>query len=160
AIIVRRAAGAVMVTASHNSAEFNGIKYKPDFGGSAPPEVVAEIERETERALERGVTAATFDVAVASGRVTLADGIPDYLAQIGRMVDIPKLRDHGLRILHEAMYGAGSGLVARALDGGPTVVEQLHCERNPGFGGMHPEPIDRYMPEAMRRMAACGFDLG
>ena len=69
------------------------------------------------------------------------------------MVDLDALRSHGLRVLHEAMYGAGAGLIARALDGGATTVDELHGERNPGFGGMHPEPIDRYMPEAMERMA-------
>jgi phosphomannomutase len=160
AIITHRAAGAVMVTASHNSAEFNGIKYKPDFGGSAPPEVVAEIERQTERALEQGVTQIGFEEAAAGGRLQSADPLPDYIAQLGTLADLPRLRAHGLRILHEAMYGAGAGLIARALSGGATTVEELHCERNPGFGGMHPEPIDRFMPEAMQRMAAGGFDLG
>jgi phosphomannomutase len=159
-IIDRTAAGAMMITASHNSAEFNGIKYKPDFGGSAPPEVVAEIEKQTVRALAEGVTTITFDEAQQSGRLELADPLPSYLEQLGRMVDLPRLRASGLRILHEAMYGAGAGLLARALEGGSTVVTELHGERNPGFGGMHPEPIDRYMPEAMQRMAAGGFDLG
>ncbi|TMB90705.1 MAG: phosphoglucomutase/phosphomannomutase family protein [Chloroflexi bacterium] len=160
AVIANKAAGAVVVTASHNSAEFNGIKYKPDFGGSAPPEVVAEIERLTERALEQGVTAIGFEEAAAGGRLSIADAIPDYIAQMGRIADLPRLRARGLHILHEAMYGAGSGLIRQALQGGATTVEELHCERNPGFGGMHPEPIDRYMPEAMQRMAAGGFDLG
>ncbi len=104
-------------------------------------------------------TGASYDEALATGRLTIADPIPDYLEQIGRMVSLPLLRDRGLKILHEAMYGAGAGLIADALGPGRTMVEQLHCERNPGFGGMHPEPIDRYMPEAMQRMAAGGFDL-
>src|SRR6202043_644307 len=86
--------------------------------------------------------------------------LPDYLTQLGTMVNLEVLRGRGLHILHEAMYGAGAGLVGRALQGGSTVVEELHGERNPGFGGMHPEPIDRYMPEAMQRMAAGGFDIG
>jgi phosphomannomutase len=160
AITRQRAAGGVVVTASHNSAEFNGIKYKPDFGGSAPPEVVAEIERHTAEALEHGVTEMTYDEAVASGRLQLVDPLPDFFEQLGRMVDLPALRSHGLRVLHEAMYGAGAGLIARALGGGTTTVEELHGERNPGFGGMHPEPIDRYMPEAMERMGSGAFDLG
>jgi alpha-D-glucose phosphate-specific phosphoglucomutase len=160
AITRQRAAGGVVVTASHNSAEFNGIKYKPDFGGSAPPEVVAEIERHTAEALENGVTEMTYDEAVASGRLQLVDPLPDFFEQLGRMVDLPALRSHGLRVLHEAMYGAGAGLIARALCGGTTTVEELHGDRNPGFGGMHPEPIDRYMPEAMERMASGQFDLG
>src|SRR5207247_193319 len=45
------------------------------------------------------------------------------------------------------------------LSGGKTTVEEIHAERNPGFGGMHPEPIAQYMPEAMERMKAGGFDL-
>jgi alpha-D-glucose phosphate-specific phosphoglucomutase len=160
AITQEHAAGGIVVTASHNSAEFNGIKYKPDFGGSAPPEVVAEIERHTAEALESGVTEMTYEEAVATGRLQIVDPLPSFFEQLGRMVDLPALRGHGLRVLHEAMYGAGAGLIARALDGGSTTVEELHGERNPGFGGMHPEPIDRYMPEAMARMASGDFDLG
>jgi phosphomannomutase len=159
-VITQHAAGAVVVTASHNSAEFNGIKYKPDFGGSAPPEVVAEIEKHTARAVNAGVKQVPYEDAVRTGRLQLMDPLPDYLAQLGTMVNLDVLRGRGLHILHEAMYGAGAGLVARALQGGSTVVEELHGERNPGFGGMHPEPIDRYMPQAMERMRAGGFDLG
>lgn len=158
-VITHKAAGAVVVTASHNSAEFNGIKYKPDFGGSAPPEVVAEIERHAARALAEGVRQVSYEEALSSG-LAIEDPLPAYLEQLGRMVDLDRLRSRGLRILHEAMYGAGAGLVARALQGGATTVEELHAERNPGFGGMHPEPIDRYMPEAMQRMRSGGFDLG
>jgi phosphomannomutase len=159
-ITQQHAAGGVVVTASHNSAEFNGIKYKPDFGGSAPPEIVAEIERHTVTALESGVTEMTYDEAVATGRLQTMDPLPDFFEQLGRMVDLEALRARGLRVLHEAMYGAGAGLIARALEGGATTVTELHGERNPGFGGMHPEPIDKYMPEAMERMATGEFDLG
>jgi phosphomannomutase len=160
AITQEHAAGGVVVTASHNSAEFNGIKYKPDFGGSAPPEIVAEIERHSAAALEHGVIAMTYEEAVATGRLQTVDPLPDYFVQLGRMVDLEELRRHGLRVLHEAMYGAGAGLIERALGGGKTTVVELHGERNPGFGGMHPEPIDRYMPEAMQRMQSGAFDLG
>jgi phosphomannomutase len=152
-------AGAVAVTASHNSAEFNGLKYKPDFGGSAPPEVTAKLETLSARALQEGVRAISFEEAQAAGSVQLVDPVPAYLAQVGRMVDLPRLRAAGLRVLHEPMYGAGIGLIAQALAGGATSVTQLHSERNPGFGGMHPEPLAPHMPEAMERMRSGGFDL-
>jgi phosphomannomutase len=160
AVIRHQAAGGIVVTASHNSAEFNGIKYKPDFGGSAPPEVVTEIERHTAVAISSGVNTLTYNEAVATGRLQSIDPLPDYFEQLGAMVDLDRLRGHGLRVLHEAMYGAGAGLIARALSGGSTTVAEMHGERNPGFGGMHPEPIDRYMPEAMERMKSGEFDLG
>jgi alpha-D-glucose phosphate-specific phosphoglucomutase len=158
-VVERGAAGGVVVTASHNPMEFNGLKYKPDFGGSASPEVVAELETNTASALAKGVTAMPFDEALASGRVEIVDPLPSYCAQLGRMVDLDRLRGAGLRVAHEAMYGAGAGLLARVLAGGTTSVTEVHSERNPGFGGMHPEPIDRYMPEAMALMAGRQHDV-
>jgi phosphomannomutase len=112
------------------------------------------------RAQSEGVRAVPFDEAEASGGVEVVDPRPHYIAQIGRMVDLPRLRDAGLHILHEAMHGSGAGYVRMLLEGGRTVVDELHAERNPGFGGMHPEPIEQYMPEAMARMRAGGYDLG
>ncbi|MGA8016809.1 MAG: phosphoglucomutase/phosphomannomutase family protein [Candidatus Dormiibacterota bacterium] len=158
-LVEQRRGGAVAVTASHNPAEFNGLKYKPDYGGSAAPEVTEKLEKLAARALEEGVKAMPFEEALGSGRVEVLDPVPAYLAQVGRLIDVQRLREAGLRILHEPLYGAGSGLIAQALSGGATTVTELHSERNPGFGGLHPEPIAHYMPEAMARMAEGKFDL-
>jgi len=160
-VVARQAAGGVVVTASHNPPEFNGLKYKPDYGGSASPEVVAELERLTVRAQAQGeVTAMPFAEAQEQGRVEIVDPRPAYIEQIGRMVDLPRLRNAGLRILHEAMHGSGADWVKLLLAGGTTTVDELHADRNPGFGGMHPEPIEQYMPEAMERMRQGRYDLG
>jgi alpha-D-glucose phosphate-specific phosphoglucomutase len=159
-VVDRKAAGGVVVTASHNPMEFNGLKYKPDFGGSASPEVVAQLEKNAARAQAKGVTSIAFEEAQTAGLVELVDALPSYTEQLGRMVDLARLRGAGLRVVHEAMYGAGAGLIGRVLAGGSTTVTELHGERNPGFGGMHPEPIDRYMPEAMALMAERNHDLG
>src|SRR5580700_7639348 len=84
AITRHHAAGGIVVTASHNSAEFNGIKYKPDFGGSAPPEVVTEIEHHTAAAFESGVTTMPYNEAVATGRLQSIDPLPDYFDQLSK----------------------------------------------------------------------------
>ncbi len=117
-------------------------------------------EEHASRRCPKGVTAMPFDEAVEL-RPRAASSIPcrPYCAQLGRMVDLDRLRGAGLKVAHEAMYGAGAGLLARVLDGGSTTVTELHGERNPGFGGMHPEPIDRYMPEAMALMAEREHDV-
>ena len=158
-VVARGAAGGVVVTASHNPPEFNGLKFKPDFGGSAPPEVATALEQLSTRAQRDGVRAMSWDDAVASGRIEVVDPMPAYEAQLARVVDLPRLRGAGLRVLHESMYGSGAGVVRRLLAGGSTTVDELHGERNPGFGGLHPEPIARYMPECMRVMALGGHDL-
>jgi phosphomannomutase len=158
-VVTRHAAGGVVVTASHNPPEFNGLKYKPDFGGSAPPAVGTALEELSARAQREGARTMPFEAALAAGIVERIDPMPDYVAQIGRMVDLDRLRGAGLRILHEAMHGAGAGVVRRLLEGGRTTVDELHAERNPGFGGMHPEPIARYMPDCMAVMARGGHDL-
>lgn len=159
-VVARRAAGGVVVTASHNPPEFNGLKYKPDYGGSASPEVVTELEKLTAKAQVGGVRAISFAEAQERGLVEIVDPRPDYVAQIGRMVDLPRLRNAGLRILHEGMHGSGAGWVRMLLQGGSTTVDDLHADRNPGFGGMHPEPIEQYMPQAMERMRSGRYDLG
>jgi phosphomannomutase len=160
-VVARKAAGGVVVTASHNPPEFNGLKYKPDYGGSASPEVVGELERLTARAQEsEDVRAISFADAQEQGRVEIIDPRPAYIEQLGRMLDLQRLRDAGLRVLHEAMYGSGAGYVKLLLSGGRSIVDELHADRNPGFGGMHPEPIEQYMPEAMERMRGGGYDLG
>jgi len=158
-VVHRGCAGGVVVTASHNPAEFNGLKYKPDYGGSASPEVATKLEELSARALREGVRTMSLDEALVGGIVEMVNPMPEYLTQLGRLVDIRRLRDAGLRVLHEPMYGAGIGCLAAAIGGGATQVTELHGERNLGFGGMHPEPIAQYMPEAMATMAAGGFDL-
>ncbi len=158
-VVEQKAAGGVMVTASHNPPEFNGLKYKPDYGGSASPEITAELEKQLVVAQRNGARMVTMEEARASHLVAMLDPVPAYVAQIGRIVDVPRVSAAGLSILHEPMYGAGQGLVARVLGQGKTTVTEIHGERNPGFGGLHPEPIDRYMSEAMAKMKAGGFDL-
>ncbi len=159
-VVDRHALGGVVVTASHNPAEFNGLKYKPDYGGSASPEVTARLEEEVAVALERGVRTMGIEEAVSQGLVELVDPRPAYRAQIGRMLDLEAIKGAGLHILHDAMYGSGAGYVSDLLQGGSTRVTELHSERNPGFGGMHPEPIPPHVDEAARRLRQGGFDLG
>ena len=160
-VVARQALGGVVVTASHNPPEFNGLKYKPGYGGSASPAVVARLEEETARA-QAGPAGpeVPFAAALADGRIQMVDPRPAYREQVGRLVDLAAIAGAGLRILHDPMYGSGTGYVAALLEGGSTTVTALHGERNPGFGGLHPEPIPPNLDAAMGRIQAGGFDLG
>jgi len=101
-----------------------------------------------------------MEEALAQGLVEMVDPRPAYREQLGNLVDLEAIRQAGLHILHDAMYGSGSGYVTAMVAGGKTTVEELHSDRNPGFGGLHPEPIEVNLGEAQAQLTQGGFDLG
>ena len=124
----------VVITASHNPAHYNGYKIKASFGGPATPAMTAAVERALP--LVEGRAFADKPGTIAS--VNIRD---EYSAYLHDKFDLATLRQSGIRMAHDAMYGAGQGLFSRLL-GAENVVE-LHNEINPGFGGLVPEPIGR-----------------
>src|SRR5437660_4214794 len=138
-VIERRATGAAVVTASHNPYLFNGLKYKPETGSSAPPEVIADLERRIEGVVSRGPSAVKQSPP-DDPLVRSYDPRGSYYDQIERMVDVKALRRSGLTILHECMHGSAFGYVTGLLDGGTTRVRELHGDRKPLFGWVRAEP--------------------
>jgi phosphomannomutase len=157
-VISERAAGGVVITASHNPYLFNGFKYKPETGSSAPPEVVAELERRINRIVAAGPDGVRM-AAADDPLIVRRDPRPSYMAQVGRMADLDAIRGAGLRIVHDAMHGSGSGYVTELVGGGATTVETVRGERNPYFGGVNPEPIPPNLGTTLARMAEGGADL-
>lgn len=158
-IIERAGAGGVVVTSSHNPFRWNGIKVKPHYGGSASPEVVADIERRVP-AILRSPTAVRMAPANtdAIGRF---NPLPGYLQTLAAKVDLRRLRAAGLRVAVDPMYGAGAGLIGELLSGGSSTVTELHSERNPLFPGIRaPEPIEVNLTELLERMEEGTFDAG
>jgi len=149
AILEKRAGGAVVITASHNPAQWNGFKYRPEYAGSAPPGVTAALEAPLPEILAAGEPdRLALAEAEARGLLERFDPRPAYMAHIADLVDLPRLRAAGLRALVDSMYGAGAGYLADILSGGRIEVRELHGERNPAFPGMHnPEPIAHNLGE-------------
>ena len=158
-IIEAQACGGVIVTSSHNPFRWNGIKVKPHYGGSASPEIVADIERRVPDIL---ATAGAVKLAAASSSdIERFDPIPGYLEALSSKVDLPRLRASGLRVAVDPMYGAGMGLFEQLLSGGRTTVTEIHGERNPAFPGIRaPEPIDANLGEFMLLMSTKRYDIG
>jgi phosphomannomutase len=136
----RKLLGGVVVTASHNPAKYNGIKFKAWYGGSALPETYRAIAGALGRSDARG-----------GGSVSEEDLLDDYVAA---------LREHvgrvDLRILHDAIHGVAAGLPSRILG---IDVTTIRGEVNPSFGGVNPEPIPENLGASMAAMKAGGFDL-
>ena len=154
-VIDRKATGAVAITASHNPYQFNGYKYKTETGSAVPSEVIAELER-TINSLD---DVPAPDHKVGHGFVSSYDPRPHYYAQISRMVDLDAIKNAGLRVVHECMYGSGYGYIADMIGGGRTVVTELHNQRNPLFGGINPEPIPPNIDSTIAMMKVGNQDL-
>lgn len=158
-IIETAACGGVVVTSSHNPFRWNGIKVKPHYGGSASPEIVADIEERVPEILADPTS--TLLAPADAGSIGRFDPIPGYLAGLARQVDLDRIRSAGLRVAIDPMYGAGAGLIAELLSGGGTSVTEIHTDRNPLFPGIRaPEPIEQNLGEFLALMSGGGFDAG
>jgi alpha-D-glucose phosphate-specific phosphoglucomutase len=143
-VLDRQAGGAIVVTSSHNPASWNGIKYKPDYAGSASPEVVAELEAPLDEILSGQIARLNLEDARKKGLLESFDPRSPYLEGLGKMVDLKALRQSGLRVAIDSMYGAGQGYLHELLSGGSIEITEIHAEHNPLFPDIHaPEPIAR-----------------
>jgi len=142
-VLAKKAGGAIIITASHNPGIWNGFKYKDEYGSSAPEEVTAQIEEFIAQTLATGkVSRLPLDKALAQGLVAYLDLAPIYLDQVAKLIDLKEIRQSGLKVVVDSMYGAGAGYLKTMLDGGTTELIEINGERNPLFPGMiRPEPI-------------------
>ena len=155
------AGGAVVITASHNPAAWNGFKYKPEYAGSASPEVVAQLEGHIAEAQKEGANA-TLELDLARGQGLLVEFAPDapYLERVATAVDLAAIRNAGLRVAVDSMHGAGAGYLSKLLEGGSTSVTELRAEPNPSFPGMaQPEPIAQNLVPTAEAVRTHGFDV-
>jgi alpha-D-glucose phosphate-specific phosphoglucomutase len=139
------ATGAIIITASHNPYNWNGFKYKDETGASAPTEIVDEIEKKVNDVLLKGqINNKKLEECINSGLVTMYDPVPEYKTQVQRLVDLDKIKQEKLKIVYDAMYGAGIGYFNHIIGDGNLDIYRINGERNPFFPGMlQPEPIAR-----------------
>ena len=150
-------AGAI-ITASHNPAEWNGFKVKSSAGGSAPPEMVESVESHLARILSTGQSAPSGQTP---GAIAEFDPIGPYVERLAQLVDADVLRSSGLRVVVDAMHGAGAGVLPRVLAGGSTEVVEIRAEPNPAFPGMgQPEPVEANLSQLADAVREQDADVG
>jgi phosphomannomutase len=140
-IVNRHAAGAVNITASHNPPTDNGFKVRNEFGGAIDPQGLQEIEDWIPDSEEEAARMAASD-AEAQGRLVRFDPAPAYISHLANLIDLQPIKDAGLTIVADLMWGNGAGWFPHLLEGGKTRVIEIHNTRNPIFPEMkRPEPI-------------------
>jgi alpha-D-glucose phosphate-specific phosphoglucomutase len=141
-ILAKKTGGAIVITASHNPAMWNGFKYKTADGASALPEVTAEIEKNIAHALTtRKINRLPLSEALDQKMIEYLDLAPIYVKQIDKLIGLNQLRQAKLKVIADPMYGAGAGYFKTLLDGGTLKLLEINSERNPLFPGIQPEPI-------------------
>jgi len=147
AVANRNATAGVMITASHNPPRYNGVKLKASYGGSASPEQHRRVEGflENNENAGREPRLMTLEDAVRADKIVKFDPAWAYYEHLGTLVDLDIIHAGELRVVHDSMYGAGRRTISEMLMRTRTDVLNLRDEMNPGFGGVHPEPIARHL---------------
>jgi phosphomannomutase len=139
----QRAIAGVMITASHNAPRYNGVKLKAAFGGSALPEQCERVEvyiSDNEKRA-RGPNLIDYQQARSAGLIRKFNPLPAYFEHLHTLINTNLIAENPQRFVVDSMYGAGRGIIKAFLQGTGCDISEVRAEMNPGFGGIHPEPL-------------------
>lgn len=162
AIVNRKATAGIMITASHNAPRYNGVKFKASFGGSAPPDHHKRVEKflADNIASNHQPLIAEYETSIANDQIRRFDPAWLYFQHLTNIVNLDTISLGRLRIVADAMYGAGRGIIGEVLTRTHTQVENIRHEMNPGFGGVHPEPIGKHLRQLSKTVQSGYYDVG
>jgi phosphomannomutase len=156
AVVARKAAGALMVTASHNPYVWNGIKLKAPYGGSASPDIMKRVETYVPAKDPARGKSSSGSLA----QIETADLVSPYLDRIKTLVSLDRIRGSGRRFVIDPMFGAARGCLARLFEEAHVSFSEIHKEHNPLFPGINPEPIDPHLEDLSEAVVKSKSDAG
>ena len=162
AVVHKKATAGVMITASHNAPRYNGVKLKASYGGSASPAQNKQVEALLEKNAmsAHGPNLMDLEQAIAKELVIKFDPAWAYYEHLSNLVDLDVVSSGELRVVADGMFGSGRGVIGEMLTRGRTHVHNIRHEMNPGFGGIHPEPIAKHLGLLISTIQAGHFDIG
>lgn len=147
----RGAAGGIMITSSHNPAQWNGVKYKASYGGSGSPGIIRQIEQYLDQPLP---------AAEKPAEIVETDFLPDYIAAVEAFANLPLIAKSGYRFLVDSMYGAGAGVLRGIFERAGIPCVEMRAEHNPLFPSINPEPILPHIAATQQRVVEERCDAG
>jgi phosphomannomutase len=157
-----KAMGGVMITASHNAPRYNGVKLKSSYGGSALPEQCRRVEiyLSDNEARGHGPNLMDYGQALAAKKIRRFNPTPAYHEHLRKLINFDAISNNPPHVVVDSMYGSGRGQIKTILQGTGCEVFEVRGEMNPGFGGVHPEPIARNLGALAGAIAAGNGEMG
>ncbi len=160
ATAIQGSAYGLAFTASHNPPEWNGLKVFHGDGSLLLDNETRQIEKETNQLTANDVIKLELDIALETGIVEKRDFTNAYVDAVEKLIDMTAIRNAGLRVIVDPMYGVGQLTLGTVLTEARCRVTFIHERHNPLFGGRSPAPN----PEALRLLSSemheSNYDLG
>src|SRR4051812_47634233 len=154
----RKAIGGINMTASHNPAEYQGLKFSTSNGAPATPEVTSQIEANIRELQEKQWSMQS--AVVGTFECKTFDPQPAYFKQLHKLIDFKTIRRAKLKLAVELMYGTGRGYLDTLLEQAGARITLFHDKLDPLFGGHHPEPNAEGMREVSKFVRSGKAQLG
>ena len=161
AVLANKAVGGVMITASHNPANYNGFKWMPYWGGAASPEITNDLERRVELMGDHSVRAMSDERSTKESWTETLDFRKSYFDQLESLLDVKAIKKAKLKVGVDVMHGSGRRYLRAFLEERLGVeVVALHEDRDVLFGGRSPEPTEASLAELTELVKKKKLDLG
>jgi phosphomannomutase len=151
AVRERGLAGGIMITSSHNPAQWNGVKYKAWYGGSGQSSIMADIESRLGQPVAR---------ATQPAPIREVDFLPTYLQAIENFTSLEALKKSGMKFGIDSMYGAGLTILSGIFTRLGVAHVQIRGSQDPLFPGINPEPIEPHIRALGEAVVANGCQAG
>ncbi|MFH1098201.1 MAG: phosphoglucomutase/phosphomannomutase family protein [Candidatus Desantisbacteria bacterium] len=159
-IVRRRASAGIMITASHNPPEYSGLKFNASHGGSASKEADTWITNQANTLPRDRIKRITYQSGVASGVIQNIDPKETYFEHIKTLINIPIIKEVGLSVAVDPMFGCGIWYLGDILTEAGCRVTSLHTNLDPLFGGNAPNPDEDSLQELSRLVVSSSSQLG
>ncbi|MBN1621201.1 MAG: phosphoglucomutase/phosphomannomutase family protein [Endomicrobiales bacterium] len=150
-VIDENAQGGIVISASHNPCEFNGLKFKTANGCSAPEEVTRKLEQYLD---------SDNNIMSEKSKIIYKNLKAAYFRRLRSYIDFSLIKRKYLKIISDPMHGASIGYLNSILTGTKCKIVEIHSNPDPMFGGLHPEPIEKNLDELKKTVKLNGADLG
>lgn len=148
------------ITASHNPADYNGIKVFIEGGRDADEVITQKIEQQIATLSIDDVAIADFEQAIHSGMINIINPMNEFVDSIINFIDIESIKKANLRVLIDPMFGVAKNALQTVLINGRCDVDVINDGKNPDFGGLMPSPNAATLYRLKHLVAAEGYDIG